>query len=584
MRELAAAGVTHVSVAPGSRSAPLTLAAARAEREGLMNVAVHVDERSGGFFALGVARGSGQPAAVVCTSGTAAANLLPAVVEASYGRVPLIALTADRPPELRDTGAWQAIDQVKLYGDHVRWFAELALPESNPFLARTVCSVASRAAYAAVGEPAGPVHINVPFREPLVPAGDGEAAWAAVDQLLAAAEVGVKGATRSAGRSTVQRGAELHGDALDDIADKLRAARRGVIVSGELPGLAVSDPRWRRSVARLAEATGFPVLGEALGRLRFGTGSERTLAGHDAYLRDGPWLERHRPDVVLRFGASPVWKYGSALAADPRTLQIVVDPGGTWDDPERRGGIRVVAPAASTALGLAERLESRAPEVDPAWHDAWTHADSMVAKCFEERWVSPDPRTSLWIPQTVVVALPEHGVLAAANSMAIRDVESFTRQSAKHIRVVANRGAAGIDGTLSWAAGIGWGSGAPVALLCGDLAFAHDVGGLAALAKALTPVVIVVVNDDGGGIFSYLPYAGWREFEQYFVTPSGLDIALACAAFGVPHDRADSPPELADALSAGLTRRGASVVEVAVDRETNTAAHRTYWDAVVKAL
>lgn len=574
---LVSGGVGHFCVSPGSRSAPLALAVS--ERRDV-STSVHVDERSAGFFALGYARGAGRAAALVCTSGTAAANYLPAAIEAHYSRVPLLLLTADRPPEARDSGTWQTIDQVKLYGPYARWSVDMAVPDEGGEALRYAHDVARRAVARALGRPPGPVHLNVPFREPLVPA----------DYAPARAREGAAAAGEAAPRATALADPAL----AEALADRIAAEPRGLLVAGAGP----TPPGYADAVARLAGLAGYPILAEPAGGLRYGPhDASLVLACYDAYLRVPEWAEAHVPRLVLRLGASPVWKHVTAwLARHPEAVQIVVDPYDTNDDPTRLANLRLPVDPLPLVRDLADRLAARrsasarrsgAGEESGPWTSAWREAERHARAALESVAGDPAaiPRTVAWVYGVLAAHLPEDALLFAANSMAVRDVDTFLGPRSACLRVIANRGAAGIDGTVSTGLGAALGSGRPTVLATGDLAFAHDVGGLASARVPGLAVRVVVLQDRGGGIFRYLPVAGLPPdaYERFFATPSGLDVEAACAAYAVPFERAEAPGALAAAL-ADLDRPGVRVLEVPIDPAANTELHRRYWHAVARAL
>ncbi len=600
--ELVRAGARHACVSPGSRSSPLALAVA--ERAAL-STSVHIDERSAGFFALGHARATAAPSLLVCTSGTAGANYYPAVIEAHHSRVPLVVLTADRPPELRDTGAWQTIDQARLFGGFARWFVDVAPPADDPHLWRYLRSIAARAVAVARADPAGPVHLNLAFREPLVP----------IPPTTAVFPEGVGGRSSEKGWpsedypsgvpwvSLPSTEATLGFEDLGGLAVRIADEPRGLILAGPID----PSPGYARAVAKLAAASGYPILAEPLGGLRYGPHDKtQVITGHAAFLRVPAWAEVHAPRLVLRFGASHTWKHvAEYLDRHPAAVQVVIDPGRTWDDPTRRAALWIQAKAATVADGLAGLLQlgGIGPGTEPrhadrakaaqAWAADWRAADATVRSLAQAYATEGDADTVAWVYPLLVDALPDGGLLYAANSMAVRDLDTFSGTSDKAIRAIANRGTAGIDGTISSALGAAWGSGAPTVLVTGDLAFLHDLNGLGA-AVAGSPaarsagldLTIVVLNDDGGGIFAHLPIAEHDAptFERYFRTPTGADLAAACATYGVPHLRATSPAELMVALGAGPEssgpRSGVHVIEVPIDLTANTALHRRFWSAV----
>jgi len=619
LHALVKAGLGHVCLSPGSRSAPLALAVA--ERSGLSRT-VHVDERSAAYFALGYARAAGRPAALICTSGTAAANYLPALVEAHYSRVPLVVLTADRPRELRDTGAWQTIDQVRLYGGYARWFVDLGLPEPGADALRYARNVAGRAVATATGRPSGPVHINVPFREPLTPAWPPPVAPEADSDLAPGAAIHMPSAMVSAPDETVSA-----------LAERIAAEPRGLIVAGQPAGPQPPGP-YASAVAALARRAGYPVLAEAAGGLRYGP-HDRSLvvSHHDALLRCTEWAQRHEPRLVLRLGASPTWRQPSEFLARPAdAFHVAIDPQLTWDDPHRVAALRLAVDEEPLCRALEQALQRRgvdraaadAGSADRSWASEWLAADGAAAAELDRLLAQTLAGASVaWVYRELRRVLPDGALLCAANSMAVRDVDTFLPTSATSLRVMANRGAAGIDGAVSTALGAALGSGQPTVLLTGDLAFAHDLNGLSAASSPGVRAVIVVLDDGGGGIFDYLPLAAAAPdlLERYFRTPSGLDVEAACAAYGVACQAAAEPAELRAALrmptpsciedggraSAGPpvsdeagastgppvgertrvrpgTEAAVRVVHVRIDRVANTDFHRRYWAAVASAL
>ncbi|MCB0217948.1 MAG: 2-succinyl-5-enolpyruvyl-6-hydroxy-3-cyclohexene-1-carboxylic-acid synthase [Chloroflexi bacterium] len=600
------AGLGHACISPGSRSTPLTLALV--ERPEL-TTSVHIDERSAAFFALGQARASGRPALLVCTSGSAGAHYLPAIIEASQDRVPLIALTADRPPELRDTGAWQTIDQIKLFGGFTRWFCEAGAPFEGAFGLRYARDLGLRAAASALGPIPGPVHLNLAFREPLLPEPPttptqpeptgirgpaprpGPAAAPTIAPFEPALGAGAPKRSRlpRAGRAFAPPDPTL----LDAIAEGIAAAPRGLILAGRLgplelaPTTSAGLPAYREALAALAAASGYPILAEPAGGLRFGPHDRsRVIAGYEACLRAAAWRDAQAPQLVLRFGASFTWKQVAGyLAAHPGAEQLLVDPLERWDDPTRSGGRRIGCDPIALARGLAERLPSAAAG-DPGWLDAWRRADAAageVVAALAEPTVAAG--SVAWVYPCLIAALPDGALLQVANSMAVRDLDSFAPAVERDIQVLVNRGAAGIDGTLSSALGAALGAGRPTTLVTGDLAFLHDLNGLGAVGAEAADLQVIVLNDAGGGIFAHLPSAASVDpetFARYFRTPPGADIAAACATYGVAHRRIAGAEALAQALR--QRPRGLQVLEIAIDLEANTRLHRRLWQAAARQL
>lgn len=562
------AGVREAVIAPGSRSAPLAVALHHAA----IRTHVALDERAGAFFALGLAKASRRPAAVLCTSGTAAANFHPAILEARHARVPLVALTADRPPELRDTGAPQTIDQLKLFGDAVLWFHEAGTPEPGSDLERYAASLGTRAAGIAWGPPAGPVHVNFAFREPLLPPPGQTAAVAGptarIERLSEPEDH--EGAAPSA--RAVERGARL-----------LRSRRRGLIVCGPHDG----GPGFATAVIALSEATGYPVFADPLSGLRFGPQKPpRTLGGYDLFLRSPAFVASEAPELFVHFGAAPTSK-ALARYVDrfPAAVHLAVDAAGAFRDPSRRANDVVTASPTRFARELADAL-ARGAEPLASWSARFESAETAAAAALAAgRAREADALIEAALFPALLPALPEHTVLFAGNSMPVRDLDSFAPASPSTLRAMGNRGVNGIDGVLSTALGVSAASESPVVVVLGDLSFHHDLNGLAALREGRARAVIVVVNNDGGGIFSLLPVAEHGEvFERYFGTPHGLDFEAAAALYGVPYARPTTGAELAEDAGSALRQGRSAILEVKSERAAAAAHRRALLAAVVRAV
>ena len=561
--ELVRCGVREACTSPGSRSAPLVLSLVRDTR---LRSTSHLDERSGAFFALGLAKASGRPVALACTSGTAAANYAPAVIEAYEARVPLLVLTADRPPELRELGAGQTIDQVKLYGSAAKWFVQVDDHAATPERVRWLRQLACRAYWTALEGRPGPVHLNFSLREPLVHHGP-----------LPDEEPG----GRAGGRPWVtrpRRTAALDPALLDGLADELERRPRAIVVAGR----AERDPRLGGALAAFAERAGFPLLAEPTSGARRGPGA---IAHYDALLRDPAWGAARAPELVLRAGDLPTskplrqWLHGLG----PETLQIAFDPEGAWQDPGGAVATLLAADPRTVLDELAERLP-RKPRAR-GWLEEWTGPDraaaGAIAGVLGARPELSEPR----VAAELGVRLPAEATLVVASSMPIRDVETFFPARPSPPRVLANRGANGIDGTASTAFGVAAAAPGPVALLTGDVALLHDVGGLLAARRLGLALAIVLLDNDGGGIFHFLPVAGeGAAFEQHVATPHGVDFAQVAALYGLAHERVAAPEPFRDALDRALTSAGTTLIHVRTDREENVALHRAVWEAVRAAV
>jgi 2-succinyl-5-enolpyruvyl-6-hydroxy-3-cyclohexene-1-carboxylate synthase len=564
VEELARCGVRHAVLSPGSRSTPLAVAL---WRQPAIEVSVIVDERSGGFFALGAAQATRRPVAVLCTSGTAAANLHPAVAEADEAAVPLIVLTADRPPELRGIGAGQTIDQLKLYGAAPRWFCEVGTHEADDDGLLHYRSVACRAYAAARGEPRpGPVHLNLAWRDPLAPvAVDGD--------VTATSPLALDGRGDRPLTAVPHSGATPDPALLDELAERIEAAPRGLILAGRQ-----TDPALREPVFELARAAGYPVLAEPTSQLRRGRHEPAVVGAYDAIarLRAGALA----PQLVLRFGDMPTSKpLRQWLAALEECRQLVVDAGFGWNEPSHRAETIVRAEPAALAAGLAERVPRSASD---AWTAAWGEAESIAREAIEAELGKLSAPSEPGLQAALGEALRDGDLVYTASSMPIRDQEAFLLPGEADVLFLCNRGANGIDGLVSSGIGAAHASGRPAVIVTGDLGLLHDIGGLAALRDVSTPVRIVIIDNGGGGIFHFLPQSeamAQDEFEALLGTPRGLDVAAAAQLFGIPHRRLDDLGELASALAGGT-----QLIEVPVDRRENVALHRRIAEATEAAL
>ena len=554
---LARAGLRDVCIAPGARSTPLALVLAHDPR---LRLWTHLDERSAAFFALGLARAGRAPAAVVCTSGTAAANFLPAVVEAAHAHVPLLLLTADRPAELRDCGAFQAIDQVKLFGGYAKWFCEVGEATAGlPYFR----ALGSRAVAVAAAAPAGPVHLNLPLREPLTP--DDESQLAPGSASLAAPFTAAPTITR-----------------LPDVAALAATVAhiaRGVIVCGPLD----ADAETRTAIAALAAALGWPLLPDATAQLRDGDHDRsHVVAAYDAILRDAAAARRLAPAAVLRIGPLPISKALLTWLRDlPDCQQVVIDPAGGWDDPLQRAAAIVHADAGPLCAALAPRC--RGPR-DPGWLDAWRRADRAARAALADRTADVDAPFEGSVVAEIAAQLPDGATLVVGNSMATRDLDTFWNGAPRRVRVLCNRGANGIDGFVSTALGAAAASTGTTVALTGDLGFLHDLGGLLAATRHGLRAVFVVCNNDGGGIFSYLPQAdGSAAFERLFRTPHGLDLRGGVEMYGCGFTRTATRADFTAALARALVAPRTEVIEVPIDLDRSVALHRELWAAAGRA-
>jgi 2-succinyl-5-enolpyruvyl-6-hydroxy-3-cyclohexene-1-carboxylate synthase len=571
--ELARCGLRDACTSPGSRCTPLVLALAHEQR---LRCHSHIDERCAGFFALGAAKASGLPVAITCTSGTALANLLPAVVEAHEARVPLIVLSADRPPELREVGAGQTIDQLGIFGRFAKWFFEVGCHQASPERVRWIRMLACRAYWQTLEGRPGVVHLNFPLREPLVLDGP-------LPKAEGARPDGYPLVTRPPGRLIAPR-------ETDSLAQALAGFRRGVLIAGRHE----RDDGLREAAAAFCERAGWPLLADPLSGARRGRAA---IAHYDALLRDPSFAAGVRPEVVLRVGDLPTSKPLRAWLASMQDVpQALLDAEGAVQDPDATL-CRVFAVDPATAL---EGLDP--PTADSGWLSSWSGADERAAQAISSL-LGTAPLSEPAVALELGVLLPETATLFVASSMPVRDIETFWPAREEPPRVLCNRGANGIDGTVSAAFGAAAaahgdrdGGHGPVVLLIGDVALAHDVGGLLAAGRLGLKLTIVLLNNEGGGIFDFLPVAGApaaREpsgvvdddiYTRHIATPTGLDFEQAASLYGFGHERVETAADLRLALERALAGSDSSIVEVRTDRQANVDLHRRVWSAVEISL
>ena len=582
---LVVAGVTDAVVCPGSRSMPLALTV---DATAGLRTWVRIDERSAGFFALGLAKGSGKPTVLVCTSGTAAANYLPAVVEAHYSGVPLLVLTADRPPELRGWGAGQTIDQHSLYGSHVRWFCETPVPSELPpsQAQRWFALAAARAAEQATGPSPGPVHLNVPFREPLEPVAvaPNEGIAAAQADIVrsprgVAASPGVSGGDGLPVRALDREsGLDASAGSVDSLVEFACLFERGVVVAGPMH----DGDHWVDAVTEFCRATGWPLLAEPCSQLRRELDGVAVTDHHDLLLR-APWADAEPPEAVLRIGGAPTCKPLRLWIERHRPAFALVDLAGSWTDASFSVSLHLRAGPEELATAAGQLTRSGS-----GWAQRWADADARAAAAIDGV-LDAEPLLEAGVARQLGRSLPAGHALYVSNSMPVRDVDTYLRARPEPLAMHASRGASGIDGVISAAAGVA-ASGTPTTVLVGDLAFRHDVGGLVGAfdpAPAPIDLTVVVVDNGGGTIFSFLPAYGVVDadaFDRMLTTPPARRSAeLAgglAAAVGFEHHHVASCAQLHELLAATQSGRGVRVITIDIDPEGNRDQHRRLAAAV----
>jgi 2-succinyl-5-enolpyruvyl-6-hydroxy-3-cyclohexene-1-carboxylate synthase len=580
--ELARAGVRDVVICPGSRSTPLTLTFAAEER---IRKWVLVDERSAAFFALGIAKQSGVPVALVCTSGTAAANFFPAICEAKASRIPLIVMTADRPPELQEVGAPQTMGQKYLYGEHVKWFNEMPLPEATNTLLRYARFTANRAVATAGTIPLGPIHLNFPLREPL------SNTHIPTSKLPEPVERSTEAWQGRAQRYTKAAWDQHQFVDTYPFATRINTYNRGLIIVGPNLG-AYMDCISQSELLKFANYWGFPVLADplSLARTKYIDADLLIVDHYDAILRDPEFVKRHNPDLIIRFGAMPTSKPLLQYIQSSNCPIWLVDESNEWLDPTHL--ITDIIHMDGTEFmkqSFYETVSHTRTNQNKEWCESWRQATEVTQKILNTEINTFDTLFEGRIFTELASLLPDGSGLVVGNSMPIRDLDTFFPATTKFISLYGNRGVNGIDGQISTALGISACKSfvvEPMVLVVGDLTFYHDLNGLLAAKKYGLNLTIVVINNDGGGIFSFLPQAEHHpdHFEDYFGTPTGLDFSLVTAMYGGIFTRIENWDDFRGAVSRGITEGGLHVVEVPTNRDSNVAMHRHLWKKVSEAL
>jgi 2-succinyl-5-enolpyruvyl-6-hydroxy-3-cyclohexene-1-carboxylate synthase len=543
--QLVASGVRHVALSPGSRSTPLTVAA---DQTPDLEVSVHLDERSGGFFALGLARATRRPVALICTSGTAAANYLPAVVEAFHSGVPLLVLTADRPPELQGRGAPQTIDQVELFGTHVRWFHQPAVAGTED--PGEAVALAAAAVQLATQETPGPVHLNWPLREPLEPPTDEPPM------------------------------AELLTNPLAEIrpCPPLPNCPRGLLVVGPLD----LNEKEKSVIADLANASGWPIIADPASSLRHGPHTVNSLVlSTGEHIFRSSWADKHGPEVIVQLGGLPTSKAYRLWLERTRPPQVItVDHLRRHPDPVNVVTQRInLAPADWAARAAVTHRP------DPSWALSWQQAEQQASAAVASA-MADAPFSNPAVVEVLGALLPSGAALVVGNSMPIRDLDAFLPVGQRPLGVYANRGANGIDGQVSTALGVGYASGGPTVFYTGDLTLLHDLSGWAAARRLGVDITVVVVDNNGGGIFSFLPIAKQNHVDhrRLFHTPHDLDLAHLAPLVGANYHRVSHHHGLEEALAMSLGHPGLHLIHVLVEATDNIDLHRKASAAAVEAL
>ncbi len=545
---LAAGGVRRAVISPGSRSTPLVLAC---QRHPEIETHLVIDERCASFFALGMSRHSNEPSLVIATSGSAPAHWYPAIIEARQSGIPLLFVSADRPPELHYCGANQTVEQQEMFGRHVVASFQAGTPVEHPDALAAIFQLGIKAAHMAVGATSGPVHINQPFREPLIPA---------VLPPQSQPVITVAAPCRAIDADPLQ-------------VERIRSliqGRPGLLISGQTPlDLTEAD-----LLAALAQQINAPIMADPLGNLRFGPHDRSmVLSRYDCFLRDTDFVDAAIPEWIIQIGRLPVSKPLQQYLQRHRPDTVLLASGDSWPDPLHNTVERVYSTPGRFLNALLECRPDPAPH---AWSHAFLRRELLVEQQFMEQPLPPEGR----IISELLHLLPEHSTLFSGNSMPIRQIDSWSGSSEKAVRIIANRGASGIDGNISTVLGLARHSSRPIVAVMGDLTFYHDMNGL--LNSRDINAVIILINNGGGAIFGYLPQARLDTFEQHWLTPHGLQFEHAAKLYNLGYQRVEQPDGFAPALCTALAEQGLSLIEILIDREQSQRLHRQFWEAAIK--
>lgn len=567
IEELVRCGVTRFCISPGSRNSPLVVAAAANPNA---ETIVHFDERGSAFYAVGYAKSTGVPAALICTSGTAVANYLPAVVEASMSTVPMIVVTADRPAELRNTGANQTIDQVGIYGNYVRWSFDLPAPSGN-MSPEFVLTTVDELVYRAKRQPSGPVHLNCQYAEPLEP----EAGNSVSNEY-------VKNLSRwynstSPFTKYVSPDPDPQESALSAFRELVCNSKRGMIVAGKLDSYEDLQP-----VIDLAEAIGMPLLADISSGLRFGNRDRQNLICHyDLFLRSSQFIEQIKPDLIIHVGGAVTSKLLNSYIQTADADYVLVNRTPFRQDPGHRVSIRIEADPGQFCRAALAEVDQSESEILSIFKDI----ENVCRVTLDENPLSDSFGNELTIVRQLTGMLPDDSGLFLGNSMPVRGSDSCGACCSKVVRVCVNRGASGIDGNLATAAGFASGLGKRTIMLIGDLGFLHDLNSLRLIKTSLVPITVVLINNDGGGIFSFLPISKNREhFEEFFGTPHGIDLEHAATLFGLDYASPKTPNEFERTFRKAISQDSSSLIEIRTDRERNIREHKRIWEDISEAV
>ncbi len=574
INELTSIGIRYACLSPGSRNTPLTLAIANNKK---IKSFVHIDERCSAFFALGLAKATNNPVLVVCTSGTATAELYPAIIEAYQQRVPLIICTADRPPELLNTGANQTINQNNIYKNHIRWFVDVGLPEPIPRRIRYIKAAAKRSVFESLVHSKGPVHLNFPFRKPFEP---DDLTDEINDDVIKTSEMILPDKKRLYEESEKNISSEKW---FKELAGYLSKYKKGLIIAGPEN----YNERFHKNCQKLAVMLGYPILADGASQLRFGRhNKENILNSFEGFLRSMYFNGEYHPEIIIQFGRTVTSKALELYLEKCTSIRFMINEYGDWFDPANRSNASFAAKPYLFCENMIEYLKGKKINRNSNnWLKLFTDADKLSLKIKEKNICNSKFPNECRLIEELVKLLPEKSNLMISNSMPVRDFDYFAPVIQKNITVFNNRGASGIDGITSTALGLASADNKPTVLLTGDSAFYYDLNGLLAAKKYKIPLIIILINNNGGGIFEVLPVSKFgKTFKEFFVAPHNLDFEPFVSAFGGKYSLIKSWDNLLKEFNKALKNKSFSVLEIKTEAENSLKLRQTYWNEVNEQL
>jgi len=573
-RELSEIGVKYACISPGSRNTPLTLAFANNKK---IKTFIHIDERSSGFFALGIAKATGSPVVLVCTSGTATAEFYPAIIEAYQHRIPLIVCTADRPPELRNRGANQTINQNNLYKNHIRWFFDVGLPKTDLKSITHIKSAAEKAVYNSCIKSRGPVHLNFPFRKPFEPDSYTDEISKSLNNFALTPLSSTEKVFAKKEKSISKQ------KWFTEVLNIVKKKRKGIIVAGPEN----FTPQFAEYCQKLSLRLGYPVFADGASQLRFGSHDKQNIISNfEGFLRSKCFSDKYKPEIILQFGRTITSKaLDEYLNKCTAARYIVNDYGDCFDPSGKAKAALAYEPGLFCKSLLAAADKYKVPAPDSDWTNKFIKAEEISDKVRDKIISKAKFPAESCIPEEVLNIIPDGTKIMMSNSMPVRDFDYFAPKIRKEITVFNNRGASGIDGITSTALGIASSGNSPTVLITGDLAFYYDLNGLLAAAKYSIPLVVILVNNNGGGIFEVLPISDYgKTFKEFFITPHNLNFAAFVKAYNGSYYNAKNEAGFRKALKSAITAKKLTVIEIKTNAVKSLAIRRKFWAAVNSTL